>query len=137
MNYPRNVLRCTKRISIGGASVDLDLHVLSLRAHPVERFEFMCAVLDRVSASVAACDAVLEDIEKVESGAIATAGRGLDEYAVDFTKDGAVFWFEHAPDGQQAGGRVSLGQLKLAVQTFRQFLNDPDRKVIEVAFPDA
>lgn len=102
----------------------------------VPRFRLMCSALHRVTASVQACDAVLADIERVEGGVIETAGRGLDEYAVDFTKDGAVFWFEHAAEGEETGGRVSLMQLKLAILTYRQFLNDPDRKLIEVAFPD-
>ena len=131
-------LQCHDRYDLGNRrGLSKRMAVVDGEASSVVGYDLMCAVLDRVASSVDDCDSILVDIARIESGMSTSAGKGLDEYAVDFTKEGAEFWFEHAPDGEQIGGNVSLGQLKLAVQTFRQFLNDPERKMIEVAFPDA
>lgn len=51
-------------------------------------------------------------------------------------KEGVTFEFQFGENGPEKGGEVTLAQFKLAVQTYLQFLRDPERKPIEVPFPE-
>lgn len=126
-----------KRIEIidGKEHRDSIFDVLDASGNSVEQFFLMCVTLEEVVYQAQTCEALLADIAQVERGEIKKAGTGLNARALEFTKDGAVFWFEFGPDGEETGGNVSLAQLKLAVETYARFLTDPERKPIEVEFP--
>jgi hypothetical protein len=74
----------------------------------------------------------LEEIRKIESGEAQKIEADGNAWVAHITKERV--WFEGLY-GQGEGGEVSLAQYKLAVQTYVQFLSDPEQKCIEVAFP--
>lgn len=95
-------------------------------------YELMCAAIDDAIHS-RYLEAVLNDIVDVESGRIEV---------IEEETEGWLFWirsssvtFEGKFD-QGSGGEVTLAQFKFAVSTFRDFLNDPERKPVEVLFPE-
>ncbi|MES2974162.1 MAG: hypothetical protein V4757_11175 [Pseudomonadota bacterium] len=113
-------------------SNDLDLHVYENDGQVVSNFELMCGAIDD-AIHARYLESVLDDAGEVEAGRV--------EWVEEET-EGWLFWirsnevtFEGKFD-QGSGGKVSLEQFKLAVSTFRDFLNDPKRDPIEVPFPD-
>ena len=113
-------------------SIDFDLHVLNSERRVEPRFETMCAAIDD-AIHARYLQAVLDDIDDVESGRIEV---------IEEETEGWLFWIRskavtfEGKFGQGSGGDVTLKQFKLAVSTFRDFLNDPERKPVEVPFPD-
>jgi hypothetical protein len=127
-----HILRCMPKIRIDGVSTDYDLHVLTMKAEVVPDYEFMCAAIDDAIHD-RYLTAVLEDIRKIESGT---------NSEIEEETEGWIFWitplgvrFEGKFD-QGTGGQVTLAQFKLAVQTYVRFLQDPERKRVEVPFPE-
>jgi hypothetical protein len=74
----------------------------------------------------------LRHISQVESGEAKKIEADGNAWVAHITKERV--WFEGLYN-QGEGGEVSLAQYKLAVQTYVQFLSDPEQKCIEVAFP--
>jgi hypothetical protein len=129
------VLRCLDGVRIGDGSCDFNLHVLTAKAVPVERFEMMCEAIDNdISPFPEAGDDHLEAIRKVEVGETDYAQVDGNAWVAHITRD--KVWFEDICSLEE-GGEVSFAQYKLAVQTYSRFARDPERKRIEVVFPDA
>lgn len=127
-------LRCMPKIMIGGGSMDFDLHILSQKAYPIDKFEAMCECLNGFYAStLTECS---KFISEIESGARYSGITGDNYFGVEITKDGAKFFADHINDGAVPTATCSLAQLKVAVETYLQFLNDPERKPITVPFPN-
>lgn len=99
-----------------------------------ERFYYMCSTLDLLNINV--LKRVLLEIKQIEAGILDSGSAGSDAWNVLFDKNKADFEFDYAPEGEEIGGEVSLAQFKLAVQTYLQFLEDPERKPIKVPFPE-
>jgi hypothetical protein len=97
------------------------------------RFQMMCyaVMADIQSPHGVAC--VMDWVRKVESGELELADVDGNAWVINITRD--KVWFEGLY-GQGEGGEVSLAQFKLAVQTYLQFLSDPEHKPIEVEFPE-
>jgi hypothetical protein len=110
------------------------LHVEDLMGNVDMRFDYMCETI--YACGVHTLKRMLSDIEAIQNGDQEMGGGGSDAWGVDFDKNGAVFEFDYAPEGEEIGGEVSLAQFKLAVQTYLQFLEDPERKPITIAFPE-
>jgi hypothetical protein len=135
------VLRCTGKIWIRQrTSVDYNLHVLTPRAVPVPHYEMMCAAIDGFSLN--SIESGLEKIDQIERGELQESSTGNDAMAVIFDATKATFWCEFGfsenfvNDGLgEEGGEVTFAQFKLVMQTYSQFLRDPERKPIEVPFP--
>ncbi|MEW6099372.1 MAG: hypothetical protein AB1666_09330 [Pseudomonadota bacterium] len=103
------------------------------RGRCVPRFEMMC-------------EAIMNDIQSAE-GSSRLPGRHSphrirrsrphrghgNAWVAYITRD--KVWFEGLYS-QGEGGQVSFEQYKLAVQTYVRFLADPQRRPIEVEFPD-
>jgi hypothetical protein len=135
MAYPKFILRCMPRISIQGGSVDINLHVLTMRSRVVEHYELMCAALteDIQSAEGSGAQALAE-IRRIEAGEVDKIEADGNAWVAHITHD--KVWFEGLYS-QGEGGEVSLAQYKLAVETYVRFLSDRDQKPIEVPFPEA
>lgn len=73
-------------------------------------------------------------VRKVEMGELNLADVDGNAWVINITRE--KVWFEGLY-GQGEGGEVSLLQFKLAVQTYLQFLNDPEHKTVEVEFPES
>lgn len=137
------VLRCIKKIVTElGTSVDYDLHVLTPKAVPVSDYEIMCGAISSFPLHI--LKSGLEKISQIECYEIQQSSIGIDATAAIFDASKAKFWFEfgfsenYVDDGSgEEGGEVTLAQFKLAIQTYLQFLRDPERKPIEVPFPPA
>jgi hypothetical protein len=118
------------------------LAVVRSRAETIEPHEQDCLPQFYIM-----CSAVMSDIQS-PGGSGATALREIAEIesgnAVHIESDGNAWvthvtptkvWFEGLYE-QADGGEVSLGQYKLAVESYVRFLADPERKPIEVPFPN-
>ena len=126
------ILRCMPKIRIDGVSTDYDLHVLTMKAEVVPDYEFMCAAIDdALDAEV--LQAWLTAVEKIESGAQKEIEKSTEGWEFTLSREGVRF--EGLYD-QGTGGQVTLAQFKLAVQTYLRFLQDPERKPVEVPFPE-
>jgi hypothetical protein len=98
-----------------------------------KRFLLMCAAItDDIQNPQGSGAAALKAIQKVESGESTQEELGGNAWSTYITPH--KVWFEGYYN-QGEGGEVSLAQYKLAVQTYVQFLSDPEQKCIEVAFP--
>ena len=97
------------------------------------KFQMMCDAIMGDVQGAAGVDCVMNWIKKVESGELDLADVGGNAWVINITRD--KVWFEGLYD-QGEGGEVSLSQFKLALQTYLQFLNDPERKTVEVEFPE-
>jgi hypothetical protein len=128
------VLRCIDGVRIGDGSCDFNLHVLTAKAVPVERFEMMCEAIDNdISPFPDAGEEFLEGIRKIESGETEYTQVGGNSWTIHISC--TKVWFE-GMYGQGEGGEVTLAQYKLAVETYSRFARDPEHKRIEVVFPD-
>lgn len=104
-------------------------------------FVVMCSAIHAYPSHI--LESGLEKISQIERGEVKEASIGIDATAAIFDAHKATFWFEfgftegYIDDGHgEEGGEVALAQFKLAVQTYLQFLRDPERKPIEVPFPE-
>jgi len=126
------ILRCHERFHLGERR-GLSRHIYVVNGdQALPRYEFMCAAIDDAIHD-RYLTAVLEDIRKIESGT---------NSEIEEETEGWIFWitplgvrFEGKFD-QGTGGQVTLAQFKLAVQTYVRFLQDPERKPVEVPFPE-
>jgi hypothetical protein len=129
------VLRCITKIYLNQTfSVDYDLHVLTPKAVPVPRYEMMCGAINEF-IDLKYGESVLSKAEAVEAGKSAFLEAEGHAFTCWLTPDKVTFEFQYGANGPEKGGEVTLAQFKLAVQTYLQFLRDPDRKPIEVPFP--
>jgi hypothetical protein len=128
-------LRCMRGLSFNGGSCDIDLHVLTAKAVPVERFELMCAAIDNDIGHFKENGLIyLECIRKIEARELEHLEADGDAWVVYITRD--KVWFEGFYS-QGEGGEVTLAQYKLALQTYVHYLSDPELKPVEAIFPDA
>lgn len=95
-------------------------------------FQMMCDAVMGDIQSPAGVACVMEWIRKVEMGELDLADVDGNAWVINITRE--KVWFEGLYS-QGEGGEVSLSQFKLAVQTYLQFLNDPEHKTVEVEFP--
>ena len=79
---------------------------------------------------------ILKDIEEIERGVKKVWEEGTEAYIFWITREGVAFEFQYGEHGPEKGGDVTLAQFKLAVQIYLQFLQDPERRPIEVSFPE-
>jgi hypothetical protein len=110
------------------------IYVCDDMGQPVLSFDYMCSTIYTCGCQM--LQTMLSDMEAIQNGDQEMGGGGSDAWGVDFDKNGAVFEFDYAPEGEEIGGEVSLAQFKLAVQTYLQFLEDPERKPITIVFPE-
>jgi hypothetical protein len=128
------VLRCINAVSFGGGSCDFNLHVLTAKAVPVERFEMMCEAIDNDLGMFSDTgEEHLEAIRKVESGETDYIAADGNAWVAHITRD--KVWFEALTQDAE-GGEVSFAQYKLAIETYSRFARDPEHKPIDVIFPD-
>ncbi len=76
----------------------------------------------------------LADIRRIETGDVEKIEADGNAWVAHITLD--KVWFEGLYS-QGLGGDVSFAQYKLAIQTYVRFLADPERKPIEVSFPES
>ncbi|MEW6100379.1 MAG: hypothetical protein AB1666_14425 [Pseudomonadota bacterium] len=110
------------------------LHVYDSSGEIAPQFEMMCEAIycDIQSAEGSGAD-FLEGIRRIESGEADRIEADGNAWVAYITRD--KVWFEGLYS-QGEGGQVSFEQYKLAVQTYVRFLADPQRRPIEVEFPD-
>lgn len=135
-NRDHLILRCITKIYLNQTfSVDYGLHVLTPKAVPVPHFELMCGAINGMGErSLVWC---LEEIRKLENDEIEEVDSSTEAFEFFLRKDRPIsFEFPYGENGPEKGGEVTLAQFKLAVQTYLQFLRDPERKPIEVPFPE-
>ena len=135
-NFDHMILRCITKIYLNQTfSIDYGLHVLTPKAVPVAHYEIMCGAIDEMGErALAWC---LEEIKKLENDEVEEVDSSTEAYVFFLRKDRPIsFEFQYGENGLEKGGEVTLAQFKLAVQTYLQFLRDPERKPIEVPFPE-
>jgi hypothetical protein len=117
----------------GQKSWSAAVDVLDENSVTIPRFDFMCSAIDcDIQHPEGSGAGTLKAIQDVESGRLPEEELGGNAWTTLITP--SKVWFEgHYSQGE--GGEVSLAQYKLAVQTYVQFLFDPERKPIEVPFP--
>jgi hypothetical protein len=103
-----------------------------MRAQVVPEYELMCGAVDD-AIHERYLKALLEDIEALESGISERADEETESWEFRIGRNGVHF---EGKFDQGVGGHVSLAQFKLAVETYLRFLNDPERRPIDVVFPD-
>lgn len=97
-------------------------------------FQMMCdAIMGDIHNPAGSGAATLAAISDVEAGRSAAEELGGNAWYTHITFE--KVWFEGQHD-QGEGGEVTLSQFKLAVQTYLRFLSDPERKPIEIEFPE-
>lgn len=93
------------------------------------------------------CDAIMSDIQNVQGSGKKTmeAIRSVEIENSETKELGGNAWYTHIDrkkvrfEGlydQGEGGEVGLLQFKTAVQTYLQFLSDPEHKEVEVELPE-
>jgi len=105
----------------------------AMRSAMLPQYEFMCAALDEAAIYTEFLKEIMGDIERIEKGHANCFKESTEGWEFEIKPDGVQF--EGLYD-QGTGGEVSLAQFKLAVQTYLRFLQDLERKPIEVVFPD-
>ena len=98
-------------------------------------YAMMCAAINEF-IDMEYGEGVIRQIEQVETYLLNEAEAEGHAYVCWLTREGVTFEFQHGENGPEKGGEVTLAQFKLAVQTYLQFLRDPERKPIEVPFPE-
>ena len=113
---------------------DSTFDVLGPDGQSMPQFFLMAGALENDIESAAGSGAkFLEGLKQVESGEIEEIHADGMAWIQHISRD--KVWFEGAYS-QGEGGTVSFAQYKFAVQTYVRFLADPERKPIEVAFPE-
>ncbi|ANJ67314.1 hypothetical protein A9404_07885 [Halothiobacillus diazotrophicus] len=119
---------------MNGVSIDLNLHVVDLKARILQRFEFMCEAIDNdIQNPEGSGASFLRGIRQIETGETRYIPADGNAWIAHITPE--VVWFEGLYS-QGEGGAVTFRQYKLAVETYVRFLSDPESKPIEVPFPD-
>jgi hypothetical protein len=94
----------------------------------------MCdAIMSDIQTAEGSGATALQEIHRIESGEADLIEADGNAWVAHITRD--KVWFEGLYS-QGEGGEVGLAQYKLAVQTYVRFLVDPERRTIEVPFPD-
>ena len=110
------------------------IEVVDANGKSIPRFDLMCAEIDSdIQNPEGSGAATLKALHRVELGQSATEELGGNAWYVYIARERV--WFE-GQYNQGEGGEVSFEQYKLAVQTYVRFLSDPDRKPIEIDFPE-
>jgi hypothetical protein len=134
MNTPILQICKTEKVLINGQQyLNRTMGVSDKDGNILERFDLMCAAIqDDIQHPEGSGAQALEEIRKIESGITDRIEADGNAWVTFITPQ--KVWFEGLYS-QGEGGEVSLAQYKLAVQTYVQFLFDPERKPIEVPFP--
>lgn len=121
------IIRNAERAMTAGLEV-FDEHFVT-----VAKFGLMCSAIfnDVQSAEGSGAD-FIEGIRRIEAGEVDKIEADGNAWVAHITKQ--KVWFESLYN-QDEGGEVSFAQYKLAVQTYVQFLADPQHRTIEVPFP--
>lgn len=98
-------------------------------------YSMMCGAIDEF-IDLEYGESVLSQIETVQRRESDLEEAEGHAFICWITPNGVVFEFQYGENGPEKGGEVTLAQFKLAVQTYLQFLRDPERKPIEVPFPE-
>lgn len=99
------------------------------------KYRMMCGAIDDFIHDRYA-EAILRDIGEIERGDKEIWEEETEAYIFWLTREGVVFEFQYGDNGPKKGGEVTLEQFKLAVTTYLQFLRDPERRPLEVPFPE-
>ena len=100
----------------------------------IPRYRMMCdAIMADIQSPEGGGKSVLENIRKIETGEADDLWFSGNAWEVKMGPDIVTF---EGLYGQGCGGAVTLQQYKTAVQTYVQFLGDPEHKVIEVQLPE-
>jgi len=100
----------------------------------IPRYRMMCdAIMADIQSPDNAGKSVLENIKKIETRETDDLWFSGNAWEVKLSPDMVTF---EGLYGQGCGGAVTLQQYKIAVQTYVQFLGDPERKVIETPLPE-
>jgi hypothetical protein len=119
----------------GSKKPQLILGVIGGGGEPMKRFMLMCgAIADDIQSAEGSGATALNEIRRIEAGEIDRIESDGNAWVAYITRD--KVWFEGLYS-QGEGGEVTFAQYKLAVQTYVRFLSDPERKPIEVPFPEA
>lgn len=98
-----------------------------------DEFRMMCsAIMSDIQSADGSGATTLAAIQRVESSLSNTEELGGNAWYTFIFLEGVHFEGQYE---QGDGGRVSLAQYKLAVETYIRFLRDPDQRPIEVTFP--
>ncbi len=108
------------------------IYVRDLLGQTQSQFELMCSAIDEdVLGDDGFWDDVFAKIESREADCLDLDGNAWVIYVTS-----EKVWFEGLYS-QGEGGEVTYSQFKIAVKAYVQFLSDPERKRIEIEFPDA
>lgn len=109
------------------------LHVAAPDGSIADQYGLMCtALFDDIQSAAGSGAKVLEAVRRVEAGEVEQIDADGNGWIAHIERD--LVWFESLYS-QGVGGDVSFAQYKLAVQTYVQFLADPEHQPIEVPFP--
>jgi hypothetical protein len=133
LNYILRVQKSEIVVHGGEEMMSAAVDVLNDKNLSIHRFDYMCSAIDcDIQSAEGSGATTLRHISQVESGEAQKIEADGNAWVAHITKERV--WFEGLY-GQGEGGEVSLAQYKLAVQTYVQFLSDPEQKCIEVTFP--
>lgn len=100
----------------------------------MERFELMCeAIHSDIQNSEGSGATAMREIQRIEIGEADKIESDGNAWVTHITP--IKVWFEGLYS-QGTGGEVSFAQYKLAVETYVRYLADPERRPIEVPFPE-
>lgn len=127
------ILKCHDRYALGERrGLSLRTCVVDERGLPCLSYRFMYETIDdAMDAEV--LQAWLVAIQDLETGRVEQVEKSTEAWVFQMSPKSVTFESEF---GQGSGGKVTLEQFKLAVSTFRDFLNDPERKPVGIPFPD-
>lgn len=108
------------------------LNIVDYSGTPESKFDLMVnAILDDVTPG--AVKSFLECIRRVEMQEELAVEADGNAWITHITPE--KVWFEGLYS-QGSGGAVTLVQYKFAIENYARFLADPDRRSLEVPFPD-
>lgn len=104
----------------------------------VSDYRMMCAAIDELAGNgervLAWC---LDEIHKLENGEVDEVDSSTEAFFFVLRRNQPIiFEFQYGENGPEKVGEVTLAQFKLAVRTYLQFLRDPERRPLEVPFPE-
>lgn len=118
------------------AEISGQMNSSPMLAAKVPAYRMMCSAIGEMGErALIWCLAEIRNIEEGETEEVDSSTEGFEFL---LRKDRPIsFEFLYGEKGIERSGEVTLSQFKLAVQTYFQFLRDPERKPFEVPFSTA
>ena len=130
------ILTVQDRVALGNKrGLSKQIAVKNIDGAVAPAYEMMCGAIDEF-IDIEYGESVLQKIEQAQKSVSELIEAEGHAYICWLTPKCVTFEFQYGEHGPEKGGEVSLAQFKLAVQTYLQFLRDPERKLIEVPFPE-